>query len=124
MHSHNPLPPSFPPSFLPPFLSQLVGGDVLNLAGVITFTGTSWYEITMFGMESGAGLFVTNLAGVTLYTFNNFLEVNFAVVENAVGQGYLTAGGVTVCSLSAYMLLALNRITDSISFPLLPQFHL
>lgn len=55
--------------FVTPLDRIYLGGDVLVLAGEVSFTGCVWAYITFLGFENGAGFNVAMLGGVAIYTF-------------------------------------------------------
>ena len=54
--------------FMTPLDRIYLGGDVLVLAGEVSFTGCVWIYTTFFGFENGAGFNIALLGGVATYT--------------------------------------------------------
>jgi len=60
--------------FMTPLDRIYLGGDVLVLAGQVSFTGCVWIYTTFFGFENGAGFNIALLGGLATYTL---CEVRF-----------------------------------------------
>jgi len=65
--------------FMTPLDRIYLGGDVLVLAGEVSFTGCAWLYTTFFGFENGAGFNVALLGGLATYTL---CEVRLACISS------------------------------------------
>lgn len=91
---------------LTPFSDRIYfGGDVCVLAGMVRFTGCSWFYITLLGAENGMGFNTVVFGGVAVFTMCAFQEFNAAAAFNGAGQAFLVVGGVQIitgCSFSYF----------------------
>lgn len=91
---------------LTPFSDRIYfGGDVCVLAGMVRFTGCSWFYITLLGAENGMGFNTVVFGGVAVYTMCSFQEFNAAAAFSGAGQAFLVCGGVQIvtgCSFSYF----------------------